>query len=470
MLTSKLVTQTQGSGFLASAISLTFSNQFFHHSQHSNGSSPPTTTTTTFNTAVERTLLAPQKQWSNLGTRTMSLSTLTTSTIPPPHRLLIPLNIGEKKLFGPGPSNMPPIVQRGLQQPLLGHLHPEFLEIMDDTRTGIQYLFQTKNILTFAVSGTGHAGMECAIMNLLEQGETFMVLQNGIWGQRAAEVGRRLGLNVKRVVVPDGKIVDIGVFEKEIKEHKPAVVFLCHGESSTGVVHPLEGFGDLCHEYGSLFLVDTVASIGGAPFYADKLKADCVYSATQKVLNAPPGLAPISFSDRALAKIRYRKTPVISWYFDALELGNYWGCFDEPRRYHHTAPIPLVYALRESLSAVVHEGLENVVMRHKNNAKYFYEALNSIGLEPFIENEAHRLPCLTTVKVPEGVDWKAVQGKLMARGYEIAGGLGPTAGLIWRIGTFGMNSTKEEIDGLIHVLKSVLYDDEDQTTRTKAAL
>jgi len=364
---------------------------------------------------------------------------------------------------------MPPIVQHGLAQPLLGHLHPDFLEIMDDVRLGIQYIFQTRNALTFAVSGTGHAGMECAILNLLEQGETLLVLQNGIWGHRAAELGRRLGLKVERVVVPDGTTISLDQAKQALQKYKPAVTFVCHGESSTGVMHPLEGYGELCHEHGSLFLVDTVASIGGAPFHSDELNVDCVYAATQKVLNVPPGLAPISFSDRALAKIRYRKTPVASWYFDALELGNYWGCFSgEPRRYHHTAPISLVYALREGLSAVAKEGIENIVGRHQQNAQYFYACLAEIGLEPFIMNEELRLPCLTTVKVPEGIDWKVIQGKLLARGYEIAGGLGATAGKIWRIGTFGVNSNDSEIDGLMHALKTVLYDGEEQ--KMKAAL
>lgn len=380
--------------------------------------------------------------------------------VSPPHRLLMPLNVATKKLFGPGPSNMPPIVQNGLGQPLLGHLHPDFLEIMDEVREGLQYLFQTKNALTFATSGTGHAGMECALLNLLERGEKLLVLQNGIWGHRAAELGRRLQLEVHREVVPEGQVIGLDAVEKALAEHRPAVTFLCHGESSTGVMHPLEGYGDLCHRYGSLFLVDTVASIGGAPFHADESKVDCVYAATQKVLNVPPGLAPISFSDRALAKIRYRKTPVMSWYFDALELGNYWGCFPgELRRYHHTGPISLVFALREGLSVVAQEGIENVVERHAVNAQYFYDALKKIGLEPFVENPALRLPCLTTVKVPDGVDWKAVQSKLMARGYEIAGGLGSTVGKIWRIGTFGINSNPQEIDGLIAALKSVLSDE-----------
>jgi len=185
-----------------------------------------------------------------------------------------------------------------------------------------------------------------------------------------------------------------------------------------------------------------------------------VYSATQKVLNCPPGLAPISFSNKALQKLLNRKTKVASWYFDAIELGNYWGCFNEPRRYHHTAPISLVYALREGLSIVAQEGIGNLIKRHQINAKLFYAAMDELGLELFVKKENNRLPCLTTVCVPDGVNWKAVQDKLMAQGVEIAGGLGPTAGKIWRIGTFGINSNPEDIEALKYAMKNVLYEHE----------
>nr|AAK26375.1 class V aminotransferase [Heterodera glycines] len=395
-----------------------------------------------------------------------------TATVTPPHRLLRPLHINEKKLFGPGPSNMPPLVQEGLVQPLLGHMHPEFFEIMDDVKAGIKYIFQTENALTFAVSGTGHAGMECAILNLLEPGQTILVVQNGVWGLRAANLAERLGIKVHRLVVPEGEVINLDDFAEAVDNYRPQVAFVCHGESSTGVVHPLERFGDICNAYDVLFLVDTVASICGAPFHADALKVDCVYAATQKVLNCPPGLAPISFSEKALEKITKRKTRVPSFYFDALELGNYWGCFDEPRRYHHTAPISLVYALREGLSAVAQEGIGHMVNRHKINAKLLYDAFDQLGLELFVQKENNRLPCLTTVRVPEGVDWKAVQDKLMAQGFEIAGGLGPTAGKIWRIGTFGINSNPEDIESLKQALKGALYEQEEkgQSDHFKAAI
>uniref|UniRef100_A0AC34REB6 Alanine--glyoxylate aminotransferase n=1 Tax=Panagrolaimus sp. JU765 TaxID=591449 RepID=A0AC34REB6_9BILA len=341
------------------------------------------------------------------------------TTIPPPEVLKNPPNIPEKLLFGPGPSNMASPIQASLNAPLLGHLHTEFIKIMDDCKVGIQYLFQTKNDLTFAVSGTGHAGMECAVMNLLERDETLLVVQNGIWGVRVAALGARLGLNVQKVVVPEGRAATLDQIKEAVEKTQPKVVFVCHGESSTGVVHEIRGISDICHKNGALLLVDTVASIGGAEFLADEWAVDCVYTATQKVLNAPPGLAPISFSQKAVEKIRARKTPVVSFYFDALELGNYWGCFGEPRRYHHTGIISLVYSLRAALAQIANEGLENVVSRHKTNAKYLYSKLHDSGFETFVEDEKLRLPCLTTVKVPSGVDWKIVADTLMAQKIEI---------------------------------------------------
>uniref|UniRef100_A0AC35U6U3 Alanine--glyoxylate aminotransferase n=1 Tax=Rhabditophanes sp. KR3021 TaxID=114890 RepID=A0AC35U6U3_9BILA len=367
------------------------------------------------------------------------------TSVPKPTVLMEPMNVPPRLLMGPGPSNMRSEVQEATSKSLLGHLHPEFVKIMDDVRLGIQYLFQTNNKLTFAVSGTGHAGMECALVNLLERGEKILVVQNGIWGARATSLAKRMGVDTFVLEIENGKAASLGEFEKAVKEYKPDVVFICHGESSTGVMHPLDGYGNICHQNNALFLVDTVASIGGAPFYSDNLNVDCVYSATQKVLNAPPGLAPISFSDRAVDKIKNRKTPVASFYFDALELGNYWGCFGEVRRYHHTGMISMVYALREALAKLVEEGIDESVNRHKVNAQLFYKELKAIGLEPFVTDEVLRLPCLTTVKIPEKVTGAAVVGCMMNEGIEIAGGLGATFGKVWRIGTFGMNSNEVNI-------------------------
>uniref|UniRef100_A0AC34F279 Alanine--glyoxylate aminotransferase n=1 Tax=Panagrolaimus sp. ES5 TaxID=591445 RepID=A0AC34F279_9BILA len=328
---------------------------------------------------------------------------------------------------------------------------------MDDCRLGIQYLFQTKNPLTFAVSGTGHAGMECAVMNLLERGETFLVIQNGIWGLRAANLGKRLGLNVQTIVLPEGSAASLEQIQEGIIKHKPKVLFICHGESSTGVAHPLKGISEICHKNDALLLVDTVASIGGTEFDADALGVDCVYTATQKVLNAPPGLAPISFSEKAVEKIKNRKTQCVSFYFDALELGNYWNCFGEPRRYHHTGMISMVYSLRAALSAIANEGIEKEIQRHKENILYFHQKLEEAGFKLFVEDKELRLPCLTTIRVPDGVEWKAVIDKLMASKIEISGGLGATLGKIWRIGTFGINSDKTKMDKIIAALKEAAF-------------
>ncbi|KAI6243006.1 Alanine--glyoxylate aminotransferase [Aphelenchoides fujianensis] len=322
--------------------------------------------------------------------------------VPAPLQLLEPPKIPEKRLFGPGPSNLRDEIKNALVQPMLGHLHPEFLKVMDDVREGLKYVFQTTNKLTFAVSGTGHAGMECALLNVLERGEKILVVRNGIWGERAASLSKRLGFDVEVLSVPDGQAASLDDFKAALESFRPAAAFVCQGESSTGVLHPLEGFGDACHEVGCLFVVDTVASLCGAPFAADQLAVDCVYSASQKVLNAPPGLAPISFSDRAVEKLKSRKTQVPSFYFDALELGNYWGCFDEPRRYHHTGPVSLVYSMREALAAVVREGVDESVERHRQNAQLLYSLLEQNGFQLFVEKPELRLPCLTTVRVPEG--------------------------------------------------------------------
>ncbi|EYC41920.1 hypothetical protein Y032_0551g3326 [Ancylostoma ceylanicum] len=366
------------------------------------------------------------------------------------------MEIPPRQLFGPGPSNMRDVIAHSQSRSLLGHLHPEFIKVMSDAREGLQYIFKTKNAYTFAVSGTGHAGMECAVLNLLEKDDVFLVVEIGIWGKRAADLGARIGAKVHTVTAPHGCAVEKEAIEEALARYKPAVLFVCHGESSTGVCQPLEGLGEACRRHGTLLLVDTVASLGGAEFRMDDWGVDCVYSATQKVLNAPPGLAPISFSERAMQKIRDRRERVPSFYFDVLELGNYWGCDDQAKRYHHTAPISCVYALREALAVVAKEGIDEGVHRHLENAKFLYEKLKEAGLECFVEKEKWRLPCLTTVKVPNGVDWKGVMDDMMKQGTEIAGGLGPTVGKLWRIGTFGGNSDKQKIEKVVKLLAETI--------------
>ncbi|KAL6735739.1 hypothetical protein Aduo_006152 [Ancylostoma duodenale] len=366
------------------------------------------------------------------------------------------MEIPARQLFGPGPSNMRDVIADSQSRSLLGHLHPEFIKVMSDAREGLQYIFKTRNAYTFAVSGTGHAGMECAVLNLLEKDDVFLVVEIGIWGKRAADLGARIGAKVHTVTASHGCAVEKEAIEEALAKYKPAVLFVCHGESSTGVCQPLEGLGEACRRHGTLLLVDTVASLGGAEFRMDDWGVDCVYSATQKVLNAPPGLAPISFSERAMQKIRNRKERVPSFYFDVLELGNYWGCDDQAKRYHHTAPISCVYALRAALAVIAKEGIDEGVQRHVENAKFLYEKLKEAGLECFVEKEKWRLPCLTTVKVPNGVDWKGVMDDMMKQGTEIAGGLGPTVGKLWRIGTFGGNSDKQKIEKVVKLLAETI--------------
>jgi len=361
-------------------------------------------------------------------------------------------------LLGPGPSNPHPAIIEAMTQPILGYLHPEFLEIMDQTRLGLKYVFQTNNKVTMAVSGTGHSGMEASLVNLLEPGETVVICEHGLWGQRAAEMGSRIGCNVIKLTKPAGQgFEDFEEIEEALKQHKPAVLFMCHGDSSTGFLQPLEGLADLCHRYNCLLLVDTVASLGSVPFFADELGVDCVYSGSQKVLGCPPGLAPITFSEAAMMKIGNRKTKPLSFYLDMTLVGNYWGCFDEIRRYHHTGPINLVYGLRAAVTEVAKEGLENVVARHQQNALKLHKGLEALGLQLFVKNPKYRLPTITTVSVPENVDWKFVVDHLMNKHkIEIAGGLGATAGKIWRIGLMGYNSSEENVNKVLAALSEAL--------------
>jgi alanine-glyoxylate transaminase/serine-glyoxylate transaminase/serine-pyruvate transaminase len=328
---------------------------------------------------------------------------------------------------------------------------------MDEVKVGLQYVFQTKNRFTFAISGTGHSGMEASLMNLVEPGEKVVIAQHGLWGERAAEIATRIGANVNKIIKPPGQGFTLEEIEEALIKHKPVLFFICHSESTSGVAHPLEGLGDLCLKHKCLLLVDTVASLGGVPFAADQLKIDCVYSATQKVLGCPPGLAPITFSDAAVKKILNRKTKPLSFYFDFGLVANYWGCFDEVRKYHHTAPVTTVYGLRQGLTEIVNEGLENVQERHRQSALRLHNGLEALGLKLFVKDPKLRLPTLTTVEVPENINWKGVVDHLMSKyKIEIAGGLGPTAGKIWRIGLMGYNSTSENVDKCLAALKEAL--------------
>ncbi|NXP28773.1 SPYA protein, partial [Scytalopus superciliaris] len=377
--------------------------------------------------------------------------------VPQPQGLLRPLVVPERLLLGPGPSNVPRRIQAASGQQLLGHMHPEVLQVMDEIKAGIQYAFQTQNQLTLAISGSGHCAMEAALCNLLEAGDTILVAINGIWGQRAADIARRLGANVCELLKPPGEYFTLQDIEKGLVQHKPSVLFITHGESSTGVLQPLEGLGELCHRHGCLLLVDAVASLGGAPIFMDQQEIDVLYSGSQKVLNCPPGSAPISFSERAREKMLRRKTKPQSFYLDMDWLGNYWGCDGEPRRYHHTAPINSFFSLREGLAILAETGLESSWERHQANCARLCQGLRNLGLELFVKEEKVRLPTITTVRVPEGYNWKDITAFLMDNhAMEIAGGLGPTVGKVLRIGLMGCNSTPENVNRVLRALRDAL--------------
>ncbi|XP_067128493.1 LOW QUALITY PROTEIN: alanine--glyoxylate aminotransferase [Centruroides vittatus] len=383
--------------------------------------------------------------------------------IEPPLELLKPFSVPKRLLLGPGPSNCPPQVLEAAAQPLLGHLHPEFLQIMEETKEGIKYAFQTRNTLTFAVSGTGHCAMEAALCNLLEPDEAGLFVVNGHWGKRAADVASRHGARIVNINIPFGSVCDLEILEKTIIQYNPSVLFICHGESSTGVLHPLEGIGKMCHKYNCLLIVDAVASLGAVPIYTDKWEIDVIYSGSQKVLGAPPGSSPMSFSPRAVEKIKNRNLPVQSYYMDALLLGNYWNCDIDPPGYHHTGPISNIYALREALSLLAKEKLEACWKRHKQCAELLYRGLEKMGLELFVEERDYRLPTVTTIRVPEGINWKEISMLIMKKyGIEISGGLGPTAGLVWRIGLMGYNCKVENVNFVLNALKAALNQNENK--------
>lgn len=381
----------------------------------------------------------------------------THTIVPPPQALLQPLNVPQRLMLGPGPSNVSPRVQAAGALQMIGHMHPEMFEIMDDIKLGIQYAFQTKNTLTLAVSGSGHCAMETAIFNVVEKGDVVLVALKGIWGERAADIAQRIGADVRLLSKSPGEGFTLKEIEKGLAEHKPSLFFITHGESSSGVVQPLDGIGDLCHRYNCLLLVDSVASLGGAPIYMDKQGIDILYSGSQKVLNAPPGTAPISFSEAASKKIFSRKTKPPSLYVDMTWLSNYWGCDGKPRIYHHTGPVTNLYCLREGLAILAEQGLERSWEIHRENALKLHKGLEDLGLNLFVKDPALRLPTVTTVSVPQGYNWKDITTYIMKNhSIEITGGLGPSTGKVLRIGLMGYNSTKRNIDLVLNALRDAL--------------
>ncbi|HSG82923.1 MAG TPA: alanine--glyoxylate aminotransferase family protein, partial [Gemmatimonadota bacterium] len=333
------------------------------------------------------------------------------------------------------PSNVSSRVLLAMARPTIGHLDPEFLEMMNQVSAGLRELFGTSNQLTFAVSATGSAGMEASFVNVLEPGDTAIIGVNGVFGKRMCAVAQRVGAKVVMVEAPWGEPVDVGALIDAHGAHPDArVLAVVHAETSTGVLQPLDELGARVKGSDTLFLVDAVTSLGGVPVLVDEWGIDICYSGTQKCLSVPPGLSPITFSDRAVERARSRATPVQSWYLDINLIASYWG---SERTYHHTAPINALYGLHEGLCIVLEEGLEERHKRHWELGGLLQTGLSERGMDLLVA-EPYRLPQLTSVRIPEGVDDRELRRTLLQRyGIEIGGGLGPLAGKIWRIGLMG---------------------------------
>lgn len=365
------------------------------------------------------------------------------------------LNPPQRILLGPGPSTVHPRVLQAMSLPLVGHLDPYFLEIMDQTQTLLRYVFQTQNQLTIPVSGTGSAAMEAAVANMVEPGDAVLICINGYFGHRLVDMAERYGGEVEAIHRPWGEVFSAQEVADELERRPARVVGIVHAETSTGACQPLDEIADLVHDQGGVLIVDAVTSLGGLPVRVDEVGIDVCYSGSQKCLSCPPGIGPLTIGDRALDKIARREHQVANWYLDMTMVQKYWGA---ERSYHHTAPISSNYAFYESLRLVAEEGLEARWMRHQSNAEKLWEGLERAGLELHVPVE-HRLPSLTTVKIPAGVDEAAVRRKLLSRyNIEIAGGLGELKGKVWRIGLMGYSSREENVLTLLAALEEVLND------------
>jgi alanine-glyoxylate transaminase / serine-glyoxylate transaminase / serine-pyruvate transaminase len=366
-----------------------------------------------------------------------------------------PLSPSPRLLMGPGPSDVHPRVLAAMGMPLLGHLDPEFVALMDETQDLLRYVFQTTNRMTLAVSGTGSAGMETVVVNLIEPGDRMLICVNGVFGARMQDVAERAGAEVTVIERPYGQVFDPDEVKAAIHRIGPKVVGIVQAETSTGAWQPVEEIARIAHEAGALIAVDTVTGLAGIPVEVDAWEIDAIYSGTQKCLSCPPGLAPVSIGPRAVEVLNRRKKKVQSWYLDLTMIQKYWG---SDRVYHHTAPISMNYALREALAVVVEEGLEARYARHALNGRALHAGLSAMGLG-LLTDPKHRLPQLTCVKIPDGVDDLAVRRRLLKDwGIEVGGGLGPFKGQAWRIGLMGYGSRPSSVTLLLAALETCLRD------------
>jgi len=363
------------------------------------------------------------------------------------------LDPGERVLMGPGPSDVPVRILQAMSAPCIGHLDPVFLSIMDETQRLLRFLFQTENALTIPVSGTGSAGMETCFVNLVEPGDEVVVCVNGVFGTRMCDIVNRLGAKLIRVDAEWGKTIDPDSVREAVKGKNPKVLAVVHAETSTGVLQPLEDLSSIAKESGALFLVDMVTSLAGIEVALDKMGIDAAYSGTQKCISCPPGLSPVSFSTAAMEALKNRKSPVVSWYLDMSMVSSYWGA---DRKYHHTAPINMIYGLREALRIIAEEGLEARFDRHMLNHQALVAGIEAMGLSMLVA-EGERLPMLNAIRIPEGTDDLKVRKTLLNDfGMEIGGGLGDLAGKVWRVGLMGHASRRRNIFLFLSALETIL--------------
>jgi alanine-glyoxylate transaminase/serine-glyoxylate transaminase/serine-pyruvate transaminase len=363
------------------------------------------------------------------------------------------INIPQRILLGPGPSDTPARVLEALSRPTIGHLDPVFLQLMDEIRGMLKEVFRTQNEMTMAMSGTGSAGMETVFANLVEPGDRVLIGVNGVFGGRMVDVAGRCGAVVEKIEAAWGTVFDQDEVIKAIERVKPRVVAIVHAETSTGAHQPVDRIGAAARAQGALFLLDCVTSLGGAVVEIDQWGVDAAYSGTQKCLSCPPGLSPVTFSGRAMERLGARKTKVQSWYLDLSMIKNYWG---QERAYHHTAPINMLYGLHEALSIVLEEGLEKRFARHREMAAMLRRGLAEMGIG-YASQEGHSLPMLNAVKAPEGVDEAGVRRRLLEEyGIEIGAGLGVFKGKVWRIGLMGYSASRRNVALVLAALKEIL--------------
>ena len=363
------------------------------------------------------------------------------------------ISVPKRLLFGPGPSNAHPDVLKALALPPVGHLDPFYVDLMSEVQELLRYAWQTDNRLTLPMSGTGSAAMEATIANSVEPGDKFLVAKKGYFGDRLVDMAGRYQAEVSTIEKAWGEAFSLDEIESALIHHRPKILAIVHAETSTGVCQPMEGIGDLCRKYDCLLLLDTVTSLGGVPLFLDLWGVDLAYSCSQKGLSCPPGLGPFTISPRAESKLNAREGKVPNWYLDVSLLNKYWG---SDRVYHHTAPVNMNFAIREALRLLSEEGLENTWSRHRTNAERLWAGLESLGLELHVDKEL-RLPTLTTVRIPKGIDGKAFTLKLLKKhGIEIGGGLGDLAGKVWRIGLMGYNSTSDNVNKILNLFETEL--------------